>query len=70
MRLFTRQEFEKFLIAQWGLEKTDEKTATTQVWRTQTGQAILVPIITGRNNPDYLLDEVQKQIARIESEDC
>lgn len=68
MRLFTKAEFEQSLIDQLGLEKTDLKTATAQIWKTQTGRSILVPILSGRNNPDYLLDQVYKQVARIDSE--
>ena len=69
MRLFTKKEFEEHLRNQLDLEPTGEKTSTTHVWKTKTGYYVLVPVMPrGERYPDYLLNDIYKQVSRIESE--
>ena len=68
MRLYTKAEFEDHLTKVLGLENTGNKTDTASAWKTLSGKVILVPDLEHEKNPDYLLDDVYRQIQRIESE--
>lgn len=63
MRLFTREEFEKYLRDNLGLTETENKTRTSSAWETADGNYILVPILEGDGlYPDHLLDKIYEQI--------
>ena len=68
MRRYTKREFEAEL-RQLGLTSTNHLHGTFRIWKTQKGGHISVPILPTRERyPDHILDEVIRQIARIDAE--
>lgn len=69
MRLFTKEEFEDRLRNVSKLTKTDERTDTTEIWVTEGGHHISVPILDDdKSYPDYILDEIYFQLKCINGE--
>ncbi|MGE0278754.1 MAG: hypothetical protein AB7R40_25430 [Nitrospiraceae bacterium] len=60
MGLYSRAEFEEDIRSRWGLEATDQVTATARLWKTSGGHFITIPI--QETYPDYWLDVVKKCI--------
>ena len=68
MRRYTKREFEAEL-KKLGLVSTDHVQGSVRFWRTQKGGHISVSILPPRERyPDHMLDEVIRQIARIDAE--
>jgi len=63
MRLFTKEEFEANLKDVSKLTKTNQATSTTEIWKTEGGFFISVPILEeNQRYPDYILDEIYRQL--------
>lgn len=67
MRLYTKDDFESHLNEKLGLTKTEYKTDTTEIWVTASGCHVTVPVLEEDDvYPDYLLNEIYKQVDAIE----